>query len=516
MFNPLNKDFLTFKDIEGLLTYKTIDILIVDNNPDFYINFSELLNSKKINERPVKISIAENLCETKKILSTNKNISIIFLDSDEEYLACELITFIKSKEEIKHIRIILTYSDISLAMNSKLVSKYTIADVKLKSELENPQILLSIFSHAQTYEQLVSIEYTKEGFHRVIESSKKFLRYNSIKKCASITLSQLHSILNLNKNKDIQKSSAFFISNLSGEYRIIYGKGFFKDYNDKNPIDVLSPSLYNAVQFSLSEHSCLYTNNCLLLYFKSDSNIDNLIFIDNVPGLSEFDINLGRMFCNNVSMSLDNIYLNDEIENTQKEIIYTLGEITETRSKETGNHVKRVAEYSKLLALKYGLSSKEAEIIQLSSPMHDVGKLAIPDIILNKPGKLTNEEFNIMKSHSKIGYEMLKNSHKPLMKTASIIALEHHERYDGTGYPYGLKGDSISIEGRITAVADVFDALGSSRSYKEAWDMESIYALLKDQKGRHFDPDLINIFFDNLKEFLDIKENYDDRFAIAK
>jgi len=204
------------------------------------------------------------------------------------------------------------------------------------------------------------------------------------------------------------------------------------------------------------------------------------------------------------------ISLHQEIEDTQKEIIYKMGEITESRSKETGNHVKRVAEYSKILALKYGLSEDEAELIKMASPMHDLGKVAIADAILNKPGRFTDEEFEIMKAHANIGYEMLKGSNRPILKSAAIIAKEHHEKYDGTGYPDGLSGENIHIYGRIVAIADVFDALGSDRCYKEAWKLDRILELFKEQKGIHFDPKLIELFFESLDEFLEVRDKYRD------
>lgn len=175
----------------------------------------------------------------------------------------------------------------------------------------------------------------------------------------------------------------------------------------------------------------------------------------------------------------DIINLNKEIEDTQKEVIFRMGAIGETRSKETGNHVKRVAEYSKLLALYYGLGEDEAELLKQVSPMHDIGKVGIPDNILNKPGKFTDKEFEIMKQHSKIGYDMLSGTDKPLLKAASIVAYEHHEKWSGGGYPRGIKGEEIHIFGRITALADVFDALGSDRCYKKNGMMRKFLHFLK-------------------------------------
>lgn len=202
--------------------------------------------------------------------------------------------------------------------------------------------------------------------------------------------------------------------------------------------------------------------------------------------------------------------LNKEIEDTQKEVVFTMGAIGESRSKETGNHVKRVSEYSKLLALYYGLSENEAEILKQASPMHDIGKVAIPDSVLNKPGKLNEKEREIMDTHAFLGYEMLKHSSRSILKCAAIIAYEHHEKWDGTGYPRKLKGEEIHIYGRITALADIFDALGSHRCYKEAWKDEDIFTLFKKEKGKHFEPKLIDIFFEHLDEFLEIRNLFKD------
>jgi len=202
--------------------------------------------------------------------------------------------------------------------------------------------------------------------------------------------------------------------------------------------------------------------------------------------------------------------LNQEIIETQKEVIFTMGSIGETRSRETGLHVKRVAEYSRLLAKLSGLEDYEADLIAMASPMHDIGKVGIPDSILNKKGRLDVAEFEIMKTHVIIGYDMLKHSERPILRTAATIALEHHEKWDGSGYPKGLKENKIHIYGRITALADVFDALGSDRCYKKAWADEDIFALLKEQSGKHFDPTLIDMFFSNIEDFFAIRTQYRD------
>lgn len=200
------------------------------------------------------------------------------------------------------------------------------------------------------------------------------------------------------------------------------------------------------------------------------------------------------------------VELNKDIIDTQKDLISRLGDVIETRSHETASHVKRVAEISKFLALKYGLDEYEANILCTISPMHDIGKIGIPEEILHKPGKLTEKEFEVMKYHTNIGYEILKSSDKEILQKASIIALEHHEKWDGSGYPEKKQGEEIDIFARITAIADVYDAVRSDRVYKKAWTFEKAKKLIESERGKHFEPKLTDIFLENIRELERIRE----------
>jgi len=206
----------------------------------------------------------------------------------------------------------------------------------------------------------------------------------------------------------------------------------------------------------------------------------------------------------------DTIKLNEEIQNTQHELIYRMGESVESRSKESGNHIRRVAHYSKILGSLYGLDSKTCDELFIASTMHDMGKIAIPDSILLKPGQLDSDEWNIMKTHAQIGYKILAGSNLPILQIAAQIAHEHHERYDGKGYPQGLKGEDISIYARIVSIADVFDALISDRVYKKAWEYDRVIKLFQDEAGAQFDPVLMKLFLANIEKFMKIKEKFED------
>ena len=248
----------------------------------------------------------------------------------------------------------------------------------------------------------------------------------------------------------------------------------------------------------------------------SQTGLPNVLAVMNVTDkrgggvFSESDLKLLNIIANHTAAAMENARLLKDIEEGQREIIFTLGEIVETRSKETGNHVKRVAEYSKVLARKFGLTHPECEVLRLASPLHDVGKVGIPDAILNKPGKLTPEEYQVIQTHAQLGFDMLKVTKGPVLQSAATIALQHHEKFDGTGYPQKLQGNDIHIFGRITGIADVFDALGVKRVYKEAWDLDRILDLFREERGKHFDPHLTDVFFANLDEIIQIRDAFPD------
>lgn len=229
-----------------------------------------------------------------------------------------------------------------------------------------------------------------------------------------------------------------------------------------------------------------------------------------ITRFADRDLELLSLAASYAGKSLESVMLHQEIIDTQREIISTMGEVGEIRSKETANHVKRVAEYSYVLALGLGMDFNQADLLRTVSPMHDIGKVAIPDAVLNKPGKLTNEEYDIIKSHTKIGHQLLRGSKRELLRTAAIIAEQHHEKWDGSGYPAGRKGEEIHIFGRITAVADVFDALSAERVYKPAWPLERIEKLFREERGRHFDPVVVDVFFRELPKLLEIRERLSD------
>ena len=200
----------------------------------------------------------------------------------------------------------------------------------------------------------------------------------------------------------------------------------------------------------------------------------------------------------------------EEIQHTQLEIIKKLGRAAEYKDNDTGLHIERISEYCFLIASALGLDQTQADLILHASPMHDIGKLGVPDYILQKPAKLTGEEFSHIRKHPEIGGYIIGESSCELLQAAKIIAQQHHEKWNGTGYPLGLSGESIHLFARIVAIADVFDALSSKRPYKDPWPVEKAVDLIKKESGQHFDPEIVNSFLSVLPKILKTRKRFEE------
>jgi len=213
-----------------------------------------------------------------------------------------------------------------------------------------------------------------------------------------------------------------------------------------------------------------------------------------------------------IAIALRNVVLVDKLAMSQRETVYRLCRAAETRDNETGNHIQRISHFARKLADIIGEPTNYCELVFDASPMHDLGKIGIPDAVLLKPGRLTDSEREIMNTHAKLGYDMLVGSDSALLEMGANIAYTHHERWDGAGYPRQLKGNQIPLEGRITAMVDVFDALSSPRVYKPAWPLDKVIEYCKGQRNQHFDGSLVDAMLGNLDDFLTIRDHYADLF----
>ncbi len=499
----------SYKDSHGSLgAWK---ILIVDDEPDVHHATRLALSDIVFQDRKLELLSAYWAEEVPGILKQHPDTAVILLDvvMEDNDAGLKLVDYIRNKLKNEVVRIILRTGQPGVAPEKKVILEYDINDYKEKTELTVQKLFTAIISALRTFQDMNTIENNRMGLEKIVESSSHIYQQRSMQKFSHTILEQLSNLLNLQKSTG--DLSSCIVSRKNSHYHLLAATGSFQDDPEKPVEQFLPREVINDIDRAFKDKTNKYREDCIIIYSKTKDETENVIWMENIKKLREFDKYLLDVYCTNVSIALENIKLNEEVDITQREIIYTLGEIAENRSLETGYHVKRVAEYCKLLALEYGLPEEEAEIIGLAAPMHDIGKIGIPDKILNKPGKLTPEEFEIVKQHSLMGYEILKHSHQKITEAASIIAYEHHEKYDGTGYPRGLKGEELHIYGRIAAIADVFDALGNDRVYKQAWPLEEVLEYLKEEKGKHFDPYLVDLFLKNLDKVMEIKDKYSSK-----
>lgn len=486
-------------------------VIIVDDEKEVHQLTTMVLSDFAFDGKRIQFYSAYSEAEARTLIEEHADTAVILLDvvMDEDDTGLKLVKYIREDLGRTSVRIILRTGQPGQAPERVVIANYDINDYKEKTELTSQKLYTTMMAALRSFRDIMVIENNKVGLEKIINSSADLFELKSMRKFASGVLTQLTSILNLNKNA-LHCNSFAAAKGGQEEIYILAASGDYS-FNDNEKIENVVPAhVYHCIEQTFRNKTSEFQDSYFTCYFRSKSGKENVIYFEGSKDLNEWNRYLIEIYCANVSIAFENIYLNEEVENTQKEIIFTLGEIAETRSRETGHHVKRVAEYTKLLALNYGIPEEEAEMVKLASSMHDVGKVAVPDAILNKPGKLTPDEFDVIKNHANYGYAMLNHSKREIIQTAAIIAYQHHEKYDGTGYPNGLAGDDIHIYGRIVALADVFDALGSDRVYKKAWPLEQILDYFREQSGHHFDPALVNIFLGNLDSMLAIRDQYAD------
>ncbi len=483
-------------------------ILIVDDEEDVHEITRIALKDYSFQGRGVRLISAYSGHDVKTILAREKEIALILLDvvMEEEDTGLTLVEYIRNNLGNNAVRIVLRTGQPGKAPEQTVISRYDINDYKTKPEFTAQKLFTCVTSCLRAYKSLRTIERNREGLESIINSSSIVFDNPSFYKFGHRVLDQLHAILKFDREPGID--TAYFVGMPNGQVLLMAGTGAHAKMEGTPLEEVLPRSILTEYERLASVGGEVVQVDKYLGIFKSKEGFVSLLYVKNNIPLGSVEKYLLRIYANNISIGFDNIRLAREIINTQKEVILTLGEVVETRSQETAHHVKRVAEVCYVLAKKIGMDEKTAELLRLASPMHDVGKIGVPETILNKPGKLTSAEFEIIKKHAQTGYEILCKSNRSIMKTAAVVALQHHERWDGKGYPQGLKGKDIHVFGRIAAIADVFDALSHKRCYKEAWPLERILDTFKRDAGSHFDPELVEIFISNINEFLGINRRF--------
>ncbi len=485
-------------------------ILIVDDEIDIHTVTKMALKRFELEERAVEFLSAFSSKEAKQVIEENDDIALIFLDVVMETDDAGLLVAKWLREEKKNVltRIILRTGQPGQAPEEDVIMNYDINDYKQKTELDRTKLFTAVVTALRAYRDLIKIDKSRIyerayrlGLQQVIESTADLLQEKTLQNFFNGLLQQVVSLIHVDQKgalvKPIDGAGAICCAN---DYQIIAECG------NISVKDGLRPKAIELLDEARRVKGSVFEGEHYVAYFPSNSDKESLLYLkgNQIEQLTDVNVQLLNLFSNSIGIAFDNLLLNEEIIKTQEDLINRLGNAVESRSKESGNHIKRMSEFCFILAHELGLSDNDCDVLKQATPMHDVGKISIPDSILLKSGRLTDDEMMIMKQHSALGFDILAGSERPILNAAAIIAQQHHEKFDGTGYPAGLKGEEIHMFARIVAVADVFDALIHKRCYKQPWALNNILALFKKETNKHFDPDVIAAFNRRLPEILEI------------
>ncbi|MCG8571309.1 MAG: DUF3369 domain-containing protein, partial [Spirochaetes bacterium] len=440
---------------------KNWKVLIVDDEDEVHKVTKFVLKNFNFMDRGLEFYSAYSAKEARAFMQQHPDFAIVLLDvvMEEDDAGLKLVKFIRKDIHNFITRIVLRTGQPGSAPEEKVIIDYDINDYKSKTELTVQRLFTTIVSSLRSYNDIVRIKQNTEGLKTIVDSSSKIFEYQNLKKFAANVLDELQVLLRIYHHNHYE-ADGFIVNQDESELMIVSGIGKYTQFEDQKLENLDEKQIVKDIKRVLKNRKSEVGNHHIIQYFQTNLGQINILFYQNEHADNQdIEENLINIFATNVAIAYDNHYLTKEIESTQREIIYRIGEMIDLRSHETGGHIKRVAEYCKFIGLQLGMDEEEANILKLASTMHDVGKVGIPDQILNKPGRLENEERNIMEKHSHYGFQMLNGSQRKIIQAAAIIAGQHHEKYNGTGYPKKLKGDEIHLYARIASVADVFDAL---------------------------------------------------------
>ncbi|MBF0455450.1 MAG: DUF3369 domain-containing protein [Magnetococcales bacterium] len=487
-------------------------VMVVDDDEDVHAMTQLVLRNFSFESRPLEIISGYSGADAQRLMRENPDTAVLLLDvvMESDQAGLDAVQVIRQQLNNRFVRIILRTGQPGQAPEQDIITTYDINDYKEKTDLTEQKLITTIISSLRSYRDLRTIEKNKRGLEKILEATGTLFKPRSIEKLATGVLSQLVSILGLDESAFYLHSSGFAASQKEGGYILYAGTGRYRDLLGQPLESVVSAEVASQIKQADEQEKTLYGPDSYIGFFKSRGDSKNILFLNGPRSLSDVDRRLIEIYSSNVGLAFDNIYLNQEIIDTQKDITFTLGELIEARSNEAGNHIWRVAYGARFIAEKLALPEDEIDLLWLASPLHDLGKIGIPDQVLKKPGALEPDEWALMQDHANIGYQILKGSNRKILQVAATIAIQHHERWDGKGYPQGLKGEEIHLYARIIALLDVFDALSNDRCYKRAWERDRVLQFIDGAREKRFDPKLVDILLENLDDFYRIQERYSD------
>ena len=479
-------------------------ILIVDDDPEVHAITRVVLGEMIYERRGVTFLSAHTAAEAKAILRTHADIATIFLDvvMETDDAGLKLVHFIREELGNSQVRIILRTGQPGQAPERQVIVSCDINDYKAKSELTAQKLFTATVSALRSYQHIVALERSRQGLEKIIDAAAALQEEHSLQRFVEGVVQQIAFLLGHVRGALLCVPAG----DETGGVEILAASGVFDGAAGRRMTDALDGTTRADIAAALDSGHTVFRDGHCSAVFRTRRHTACVVHV--VGSLTPIDRQLVEIFCSKVAAGLDNVYLLEQLRRTQTATVQVLGKLAEFKDEVTGEHVKRIERWTTLIARELQargdfpaiVDDHFCEHIGLASILHDVGKVGIPDHILRKPGRLDPDEMTIMREHATIGGSVLREATRMVdghtyLQLGADIAESHHEKWDGSGYPRGLSGDTIPLAGRIVAVADVYDALIHARPYKKAWEQHEVLDLLRRETGHHFDGRVVDAFF---------------------
>ena len=470
-------------------------VLLVDDDPDILAVTRLSLSSFQYEGFNLDIMSAHNASKARYLVEQNPDLAVMIIDvvMENDTAGLDLVEYIRNELNNRMSRIIISTGQPGLAPERYIIDNYDIDNYLPKTNLTSQNLYSQLRLALKGYHDVYRLETYSKGLKRVLYQTPKLYRVGrqSESKFFHSLLKQLKIFCEMNSHSRFLSLGLLIASIDDKRVKIQCAEGDFAYFQiDKDdPLDLFKAhEIMRLGDQKTTEHKA--HKNFLPMVIKED--VVALVYLESEPGLSKSDLAIMEVFLSQGASVLENIRLYKQLDDDYQKAINTMADIAEFKDRDTAEHINRMSHYTEIIALEMGLSERTAHAWGQASRLHDVGKMGIPDNILQKPGKLSDKEFDIMRTHTVIGASILGKISR--MEVARDIALNHHEHWDGSGYPKGKLGEESPLPSRIVALVDVFDALINKRCYKDPWPVEEAVEYLKLNKGKHFDPTVTEAF----------------------
>ncbi|MCU4674697.1 DUF3369 domain-containing protein [Catenovulum sp. 2E275] len=479
-------------------------VLVIDDDKFIHQVTLLVLKNLLIENKNIRLYSAYSAQQAKQILSQHKDIALAFIDvvMETHDAGLTLIRWIRETLNNHSIRIILRTGQDSHTLEEYAIKTYDINDYKDKAELTANKLISTTYTAIRSYRDIINLENQLTQLNVLIKSAANDCLSESAHEFSNHTFIQLIDLLTISNDAlHVLKLEPSIVSQQE-QFQILGQQG---EFTQLNALKDLPPQVYALICRSFKQKKTLSHQNYQII-FSAQSEYSQSVFVLKDPiKLTQFQLSSLNLYLVNMALNFENISFKLQMEAAQIELIRVLSDAIETRSPCAGEHGKKVALFSQKIAELFGCEQKICSAIAYAAPLHDIGKIMVPESILNKPAKLDQNEWQIVKQHSSAGANLLAHSQYPLTQTAVKIAQAHHESWDGTGYPKGLSADEIPLEARIVCLADVLSVLAEPSCYRQAWPMDKIKDYVTEQSGKKFDPTLAKLVIQNFDTFKQIQ-----------